>query len=65
MFQTYVPFAWDRLWQRLIGPLSHDAVRPEDNRWQSLQLAMAEAHEEGWPNFEWRGRTYQTQATGA
>jgi hypothetical protein len=55
------PFTWDRLWQRLVGPLPQDAVRPEDDRRRSLGVAVAAAWEEGWAHFEWRGRTYQVQ----
>ncbi len=62
MLSTF-PSSWDRLWQRLIGPLPRDAVRPEDDRRRSLGVAVAEAWEEGWPNFEWRGQPYQTQPT--
>ncbi len=61
MLPTSSPLMWDRLWQRLIGPLSQDAVRPEDDPRRSLGVAVAEAWEEGWLNFEWRGRTYQVQ----
>ncbi len=63
MFLDCSPSTWDRVWQRLIGPLPQDAVRPEDDRGCLLGVAVSEAWEEGWPNFDWRGQTYQTQPT--